>query len=216
MTVCFPIVLAIDLASNNVAHCHFVEQVIETVPMTPIEREIVAIAQRLINPLNQEIRSYCKRQLIPHNPSLQLTIDAVQATVSAVVGGGYTRHTDKDTTNCDDMCSPEEIAQLGRPKVNGVDMNVLTMVISSSTPQNDINLKVYYPGDSGTEVASLPSLGPIHAHLQYYMMQLAEHMVTNGVGDIGEGYRIVLSFRTLGPFQQNRAMVVTCCSCYRS
>ena len=88
MTVCFPIVFAIALASNNVAHCPSAEQVVETAPASPIEREIVAIAQRLINPLNQEIRSYCKRQLIPHNPSLQLTIDAAQATASAVVGGG--------------------------------------------------------------------------------------------------------------------------------
>ena len=175
--------------------------------MTPMEVELVAIAQRLIEPLNQEILAYCKRECIPHNPSLQLIIDAVQAIISSLNGGGYWRHNDNDSSNTDDMCTPEEIAQFGRPKVNGMDTKVLTMVMSSATLQDDINLKVYYPRGSETEIASLPSVGPLMAHLQYFMMQLAEHEVTNGQGDIGEGYRIVFSFRCLGPFQQNRAMV---------
>ena len=116
-----------------------------------------------------------------------------------------------ECNDTDDMCTPEEIAQFGRPKVNGMDNKVLTMVMSSATLQDDINLKVYYPRGSETEVASLPSVGPLMAHLQYFMMQLAEHEVTNGQGYIGEGYRIVFSFRCLGPFQQNRAMVNLCC-----
>jgi len=179
--------------------------------MTPMEVELVAIAQRLIEPLNQEILAYCKRECIPCNPSLQLIIDAVQATISSLNGGAYWRHNDNDASNTDDMCTPEEIAQFGCPKVNGMDNKVLTMVMSSATLQDDINLKVYYPRGSETEVASLPSVGPLMAHLQYFMMQLAEHEVTNGQGYIGEGYRIVFSFRCLGPFQQNRAMVNLCC-----
>jgi hypothetical protein len=56
-------------------------------------------------------------------------------------------------------------------------------------------------------VTSIPSLGPVQVHLQYLLMQVAEHKVTNANCELGEGYRIVFLFHCLRQFQQSRAMV---------
>lgn len=189
----------------------FMVQVIECVPMSQVEKELVAIAQHLVRPLAKELVSYCFREMIPFNPSLQLLIDAIQITVACLNGGGFFRHSDTDTSNTDDMCTPDEMSLLNRAKINAIDTQVLTMVVSCAKPEHDINLRVYYPKESETEIASIPSLGPVHAHLQYLLMQVAEHEVSNANCPRGEGYRIVISFRCMGPFQQSRAMVRTYC-----
>ena len=175
--------------------------------MTHMESELVQIAQYLVDPLSDELKNYCRLNSIPWNPALELTIDTIQLAVSPLKGGAYDRHNDVDRSNCDDALAPEEIAQLGRPKVNGTDVQVLTIVLSCAKPEHQVNLKIYYPKGSTKEIASLPSLGPVHAHLQYLLMQVAEHEVTNADCELGEGYRMVFSFRCLKPFQQDRAMV---------
>lgn len=104
-------------------------------------------------------------------------------------------------------CTDDEIACLGHPQVNGTDVQVLTIVLSNAKLDDGIDLKVYYLGDSGMEVASLESIGLVTTHLQYLLMQVAEHEVKNANCDCGVGYRIVFSFHCLDPFQPNWAMV---------
>jgi len=67
-------------------------------------------------------------------------------------------------------------------------------MLSCAKLEHQVNLKIYYRKGSTKEIASLPSLGPVHAHLQYLLMQVAEHEVTNADCELGEGYRMVFSF----------------------
>jgi len=104
--------------------------------MTHMESELVQIAQYLVDPLSDELKNYCHLNSIPWNPALELTIDTIQLAVSPLKGGAYDRHNDVDRSNCDDALAPEEIAQLGRPKVNGTDVQVLTIVLSCAKPEH--------------------------------------------------------------------------------
>ncbi len=98
------------------------------------------------------------------------------------------------------------MAQLGQHRVLATDVQVLTVVLSTASPKHDINFRVFYP-DHDTKVASMPLLGPLNASLQYLLLQLGQHKVTDGNCSLVGGYRIVISFRHLGPFQVNDAMV---------
>jgi hypothetical protein len=76
------------------------------------------------------------------------------------------------------------------------DVQVLTVVLSTAGPEHAINFRVFYP-NHGTEVALMPSLGPLNAAMQYLLHQLGQHEVTDGNCSLGRGNHIVISFQHL-------------------
>jgi hypothetical protein len=174
--------------------------------MTCLEKQLLEVGRYLLQPLNDQLKVHCHENGIPFNPALEFRTDTLQIVVGPLNGAAYSRHNDIDCFNCDDLTTEEEMSQLGRGRVLAADVQVLTVVLSTAGPEHDINFRVFYP-DHGTEVATMPSLGPLNASLQYLLLQLGQHEVTDGNCSLGEGYRIVISFRYLGPFQVDDAMV---------
>ena len=174
--------------------------------MTTTEKQILEIGQYLLQPLNDRLKVHCMENGIPFNPALEFRADTLQIVIGSLNGAAYRVHNDIDCFNCDDLTPEEEMAHIGHGRVMAADVQVLTVVLSSAGPEHDIDFKVFYP-DHDTEVASMPSLGPLMATLQYLCLQLGKHEVTNGNCSLGNGFRIVISFRHLGPFQLDEAMV---------
>jgi hypothetical protein len=117
------------------------------VPMSPIEVELVAIVHLLIQPLQQGLVQYCSSNGLKYNPFLCLHIDTLQTVVRLLIGSAYLKYNDNDCSNCDDTCTDDKIAHLGHPKVFGVDVQVLTIVLSNAKLDDGIDLKVYYLRD---------------------------------------------------------------------
>lgn len=181
-------------------------QVIQTVPLTPLEKQVLEVWRYLLWPLNDQLKVHCIRNGLTFNPAMENIPDTLQQVGGPLNGAAYKVHNDIYCFNCDDLTPDKETAHLGCGRVEAADIQVLTVVLPTADSEHDITFKVYYP-DHNTEVASMPSLGPLMATLQYLGLQLGLQEVTNGNCSLGNGFQIVISFPCLGPFQEDQAMV---------
>jgi hypothetical protein len=88
-------------------------QVIETVPMTCLENQLLEVGWYLLQPLNNQLKVHCHENGNPLNPALEFQTDTLQIVVGPLSGAAYSLHNDIDCFNCDDLTTEEEMAQLG-------------------------------------------------------------------------------------------------------
>jgi hypothetical protein len=157
-----------------------------------------AIGKFLLAPVNKALKEYALQHHLLYNELIEARIDSLAVAAGPPKDSGYAGHTDTNGFICDDGYKP------GQVKVTSKHILVLTLVLSSVQKEDGFTLDafdLYTDSECKKPIATIPSYG-VHFHIQEHMAQfLAKHKPSHGTCRDGEGFRFVITYRCILPFQ---------------